>query len=255
MKRSNHQLNILRFLVACGVCSLTCATIGRSSEGRPPVVIFKLDDLRDTPKAREGFDRVFAVVEAKKVCAGFGIIADSCEGDKDKQSYYDLLRKWASSGRVEIWHHGYDHVQGEFSDGNVARQLAHLQKANKLLLEKCGITLRSFGSPFNAGDEATVQAVNATPQIEVWMLPHLTAGAKQSLLTIRCNMESKTGVVDYDLFVREFAAHAGAEYIVVQGHPPYWSDASHDAFVRVVEYCRARGCTFALPAGYPRIVK
>lgn len=218
--------------------------------GQPPVVILKLDDLRDTEKARGGFSRVFDVLQERKVNAGFGIIADSCEDDGRKQPYYDLIKKWADSGRVEIWHHGYDHVKGEFSDGDYARQLDHLQRANRLLAEKCGIDLVSFGAPFNANDAATVQALNAVPQLAVWMFPGIATGSKQRLLTIRCNMEPKTGVVDYDLFVKQYAAHAAAAYIVVQGHPPYWDEASHAAFVRIVDFCLKQGCRFSMPGNY-----
>ena len=222
-------------------------SLGMPRAGKPPVVIFKLDDLRDTEKARHGFSRVFDVLVAKNIHAGFGIIADSCEDNGNKTSYYDLVRRWAASGRVEIWHHGYDHVQGEFSDGNYARQVEHLQKANRLVAEKCGVTLRSFGAPFNANDAATVRALNDTPQLAVWMFSNNSVGAKQRLLTIRCNMEPKTGVVSYDLFVKDYAAHVGAAYIVVQGHPPYWDDASHAAFTRIVDFCRAQRCAFATP--------
>ncbi|MEO7413881.1 MAG: hypothetical protein ABIZ81_11035 [Opitutaceae bacterium] len=56
--------------------------------------------------------------------------------------------------------------------------------------------------------------------------------------------------MDYDLFVREFGARTGAAYIVVQGHPPYWDAASHEAFGRIVDYCLAQGCSFATPAGF-----
>ncbi|MEO7598206.1 MAG: DUF2334 domain-containing protein [Opitutus sp.] len=215
-----------------------------------PVVILKLDDLRDTEKAREGFARVFDVVVSRQIKGGFGIIADSCEDNGHKQSYYDLIRTWAGSDRIEIWHHGYDHVKGEFSDGNTTRQREHLKKANRLLQEKCGITLRSFGAPFNATDAATVQALTSVPQLTVWMFPGKAVGAKQRLLINPCKMEPKTGVVDYDLFVREYAARSDSAYIVVQGHPPYWDEASHEAFVRVVDYCLAQGCTFATPAGF-----
>ncbi|MEO7698759.1 MAG: DUF2334 domain-containing protein [Opitutus sp.] len=215
-----------------------------------PVVILKLDDLRDTERARQGFARAFDVVVTREIKAGFGIIADSCEDNGQKQSYYDLIKSWAGSERIEIWHHGYDHVKGEFSDGNTTRQREHLEKANRLLKEKCAITLRSFGAPFNATDTATVQALAEVPQLTVWMFPGKADGAKQRLLLTRCNMEPKTGVVDYDLFVREFAAHSDAAYIVVQGHPPYWDESSQNAFVRVVDYCLAQGCTFATPASF-----
>jgi len=41
------------------------------------------------------------------------------------------------------------------------------------------------------------------------------------------------------------AAHAGAAYIVVQGHPPYWDDASHAAFTRINDERVVRRCVTA----------
>jgi peptidoglycan/xylan/chitin deacetylase (PgdA/CDA1 family) len=237
------------------------AAAGSAAEKTPvaPVVIFKLDDLRDNAEARAGFSRAFDVITAKKISASFGVITDSCEGGAEKKSYHDLIRSWDRSGRVEIWSHGYDHVRGEFVGADYAHQLEHLKKSCDLLSSKCGVTVHSFGAPYNASDKVTVEVMNALGTVSVWMFPTVIAGAKQTLLTERVNMETSTGVVSDDAFVTSYkAAMARATppaYIVVQGHPPYWNDASHAAFARIIDFCKEQGCAFKTAYEYARSVK
>lgn len=237
------------------------ALVGFAATGLPsvlsaaPVVILKLDDLRDSDQSRTGFEKAFAVIRDKNVRAGFGVIGNSCDDDGRKQSYYNLLKTFANSGRIEIWHHGYTHAKGELAGRGEAEQLADLRKTIDLLISKCGIAIHSFGAPFNADDANTVRALNAIPQIKVWMFPKNKKGSNKILLTKRVNMETSTGVVNYDFFVTNFNANADTAYMVIQGHPPYWNEQSLRNFEKVVDFLKNKGAVFMTPYGYAQSAK
>lgn len=216
--------------------------------GAAPTIVFKLDDLSDAAYARDGFARAFRVLEQNGVRGSFGLITRSCADDGSKAGYFAQLRSWATSGRIELWHHGWDHRRGEFRGTDAKTQLAHLRDGLSVVHAACGVAMTTFGAPYGEVDVATVEALNALPEITGWFAQPAPGTVHATFLAERAAMEVKTGVVSYERFVENFERKKGARYLVVLGHPPYWDDASHHAFERVIAFCREQGCSFATPA-------
>lgn len=212
-----------------------------------PTIVLKLDDLTDAPYAREGFDRVAHLLAERKIPASFGLMTESCADNGHKADYYALIRRWATTGEIEIWHHGWDHARGEFKDASEAVQREHLQRGCAVVQEKLGITLHTFGAPFDEIDDSTITAMNATPQLNVWFARPVRAPTNAVLLSNRSRLESRVGVIDYDGFVASFKKNAGKPYLVLTAHPPYWKDESFVAFSRVLAFCVQAGCRFVTP--------
>jgi hypothetical protein len=237
---------------------------GGDADGGAPamprqVIILKLDDLRADPSNRARFQRVADIIGKKKIKASFGIIAIGYLDDGTKQSLYDWTKQLAARGDIEFWHHGLDHTRdpdggwAEFANRDLAYQTEHLKTPEDLLKDKCGITLRSFGAPFNANDTTTVEAMKAVPDIRVWMFPD-TAAAPQLLLTNRVDMETATGVLDAPYFIGNYDQASSARYMVLQGHPPFWDDSEMASFEQIVTFLLDRGVTFMTPYEYYRQV-
>jgi peptidoglycan/xylan/chitin deacetylase (PgdA/CDA1 family) len=214
-----------------------------------PVVVLKLDDLNGAPYARAGFERVFRVLQKRNVRASFGVITNSCAADGAKADYFAQLRRWTDSGRVELWHHGWTHQRGEFQGSGRDAQRRHLRDGLAAVKQATGIEMTTFGAPFGEIDRDTIAALQDVPAIRVWFGPREAAPSVAAfVLHQRAPMEPKVGVVSYELFVESFERQRDATYLVVLGHPPYWDEASHRAFDRIVQFCLAQGCKFATAA-------
>jgi hypothetical protein len=223
------------------------------------VIIFKFDDLSE--KTQAAFQRVADTIIKKESKAGFGIIGRSCEGGKEKQEYFDRVRNFNNSGRIEIWAHGYDHFMNgdtltEFRNAPREKQYDHVKKTLDLVYEKCGITMHTFGTPGNKSDSSTTIVLNQFPQIEVYLFPFVRDQAlKQLLLTSRVDMEQGTGKMNYDFFVKNYIAKAGISYMVLQGHPGAWKEEGFDVLGRIISFLKTKEVIFMTPYEYYRYLK
>ncbi len=233
------------------------AALVDAGEGGPSplVIILKLDDLRAETDNLARFQKVADIVGKKKIRASFGIIADGYTDDGTKQGVYDWTKQIAARGDIEFWHHGLDHSRAtdksssEFRNRDLASQKSHLKTAEDLLKDKCGVTMHSFGAPYNESDATTVEAMKAVPDIKVWMYPDVKT-APQLLLTAKINMEPSTGVLDVQYFKTNYSQRPVSPYLVIQGHPPYWDDAEMSMFEENVDFLIAQGVTFLTPYDY-----
>jgi peptidoglycan/xylan/chitin deacetylase (PgdA/CDA1 family) len=240
--RSSAPVNGLRAFVLWVLLAGGLAGIGRAA----PIIVLKLDDLSSAPYARGGFERVFRLLKKHNLNASFGLFTQSCAEENRPADYGAQLRRWVEGGRVELWHHGWDHQRGEFKGSGVEAQRRHLSDGLAAVKSAAGVDLVAFGAPFAETDADTITVLNDLPQIRVWFGP---AGAqnrvKALVLHERAPLEAKVGVVSFELFVESFEKQAGSRYLVLVGHPPYWDEASFRAFQQVVQFCVARGCRFA----------
>jgi peptidoglycan/xylan/chitin deacetylase (PgdA/CDA1 family) len=217
-------------------------------------IILKLDDLKDSSLFLSQFGQVYNMVIQKNVKAGFGIIGNSLEDNGAKQNYYDTIRNWDASGRIEIWHHGYDHLNTPSTEFTMPydHQYDHLQRTIDLLLSKCGITVHSFGAPFNANNADTVTAMNAFPQMKVWMFPGAFGNQLPLNGVARVDMEldiNGTTVVDYPSFVTNYY-NSPSKVMVLQGHPSGWSTEEFSEFGQIIDFLQSMGCVFKTPYEY-----
>jgi peptidoglycan/xylan/chitin deacetylase (PgdA/CDA1 family) len=202
------------------------------------------------------FQRVADTIVKKNCRAGFGIIGKSCEGGDEKTDYFNRVKSFRNSGKIEIWAHGYDHFMNgdtltEFRNMPYEKQYEHFAKTLQLVQEKCGITMTTFGTPGNKADSGTTKVINQFPQIKVYLFPFIKdPAAKQLLLTGRVDMEQGTGKMNYDFFVKNYNSNAARPYMVLQGHPGAWKEDGFETLSKIIDFLNSRGVIFMTPAGY-----
>ena len=236
-----------------------------SSAATPPVriAIIKADDVRGLAPQ---WDRFIALAREKQVKVSLGVIGNSLEKDP-KGAYARWLADLAKAGDVELWHHGWDHAKNdvngvtvfEFNRSGLAHQKAHLQKTQSLLLEKAGVTLTTFGSPNNAMDADTASALNALPALtgvfcnvnEAVCTP-LLRGKVLMPMTLRGEADG-TGKPNFEKFKAAYAQRpAGLAFAAIQFHPPFFNEQAFAEFSQIIDFLKAEGWTFVLPADYLR---
>lgn len=249
MKKIGKLLALaLSMTTAFTMSTAAFGTAASAAERPKPVVIIKLDDL--TTNTVNGFQKAFDVIQKEGVKGGFGVIGNSLEDDGTKQAYYDKIKEWDKAG-IEIWHHGYSHTEPEYHGSDYDAQYESFNKTVTLLKEKCGITVTSFGSPFNNSDAVTAQMIDEKfPQITNMMLSG-DFGEKNALrLPTRCDMEPATGKVSYDTFVTNYTKFQRSPYIVLQGHAGMWDEASLSDFQKIIAFLKDKNSTFMTPSEY-----
>lgn len=237
------------------------------------IIILKLDDLRDS--TLKNFSSVSDFVIDQHLYASFGINGISLE-EKDKcHPFVKSIREWNNSGHIEIWHHGWDHSKAldrswfEYSGrdldtrnsykhllSNYNRQLIDFKKTYDIVLEKCGITMRSFGTPYNQNDEVIKTILDQFPEIKVFLFPR-TPLYKQLELSIkagegRLNIEDgKPGNVDFNYFINNYENYQKSmDYMVLQAHPGEFNNKSFREFTKICTYLKSGGHTFMTPHQY-----
>ncbi len=222
----------------------------------PPVVILKLDDVRQP--LHPNWQRVADYIETNRLKASFGIIGSSLESNNP--SYFDWIRKMNKKGHIEFWLHGYrertkDDKNGEFEQGSFEEQKAILERCERLAKEKLGFTLSAFGPHWSATTEATEQALDAVPEIQIWLYgPRQPKYYKKISLPRVMALENPTFVPDFEKFKTTYERVAAKEkFLVLQGHPPNWHSAERwNGFIQIVEFLRSKNCVFMTPSEYAK---
>jgi hypothetical protein len=175
------------------------------------------------------------------------------------------LAKAATNGEelFEIWHHGLDHSRDnpsgtwEFSGTSYAFQKLHFDSASGILKKKLGITVRTFGAPYNHNDTTFLTVMSEDRNMSVLLFGKPAPSKESCILNLdhRVNMERTTGDVNYDFFVGNYAIqkYKYGDYMVLQGHPPKWtSDSLRNEFKKIIAFLSSEGCEFVTPYGYYR---
>lgn len=225
------------------------------------VIIFKFDDLSQS--SQDAFQKVADIVYDKEVKAGFGIIANSCDGDDNSKNepYYNRVKKFHNSGLIEIWAHGFDHFLSgdtvtEFLTMPYQHQYKNFKRSIDLTNEKLGITMRTFGAPGNRSDATTVSVMNQFPQIEVFLFPYFSnSNNKQLLLKNRVDMERGTGNMDYDYFLKNYHKNIDNPYMVLQGHPGIWRSNDFEVLNKIISFLKTQKVIFMTPYEYFKFLK
>ena len=224
------------------------------------VVIWKLDDVKAGEKKRlaAGFKRVAEWAKAEKTVVTMGVICDSLAQPNADDVAWIKANAVENGGAVEFWHHGWDHrswadasgkAMWEFRGPDAATQAKHLKDACELFKKATGLTFHAFGAPFNQADDATVAAMDAVPEITIWMYPPKNE-AKRKTLGRTLNIEVATGKVSYDKFAQDYAAKKPASMMLLQGHCGMWNDDSFRDFVKIAALLKQDGWTTMTASQY-----
>lgn len=215
----------------------------------PATVILKFDDLH--PGNLPGFCRVAELTQGEGCPAGFGVLGRGFSAPEGVEELCRAMAAWDSLG-IEIWNHGLRHAVPEFSEGTYDEQKHALAETQRLVRERCGITMTTFGSPFNNANETTVKVLNECfPEITcALLLKDFDLPSRLSHLTARCNYEVTTGTVSYEAFCASYEKKRDASYLVLQGHPGKWTDDHLADFRKILRLLRDDGCRFLTPRAY-----
>ncbi len=239
------------------LCLLAVAALAAADD---KVVIWKLDDVKAGEKKRlaAGFKRVAEWAKAEKTVVTMGVICDSLAQPNADDVAWIKANAVENGGAVEFWHHGWDHrswadasgkAMWEFRGPDAATQAKHLKDAQAIFKQATGLTFHAFGAPFNQADDATVAAMDAVPEITIWMYPPKNE-AKRKTLGRTLNIEVATGKVSYDKFAQDYAAKKPASMMLLQGHCGMWNDDSFRDFVKIAALLKQDGWTTMTASQY-----
>ena len=230
---------------------LTLLAISSVVAADDKVVIWKLDDVKAGEKKRlaAGFKRVAAWAKAEKTVVTMGVICDSLAQPNADDVAWIKANAIENGGAVEFWHHGWDHrswadatgkAMWEFRGPDVTTQAKHLKDAQAIFKQTTGLTFRVFGAPFNQPDDATITAMDAVPELTIWMYPPKNE-TKRKALGRTLNIEVATGKVSYDKFAKDYAAKKPTTMMLLQGHCGMWNDDSFNDFVKIAALLKQDG--------------
>ena len=250
-------MNFLRTLVLplLAVATLSAADTASS---KPQVILLKLDDViapkvSSTPVA-PAWLKITDYLRTNHIKASFGIICESLE--KDNAPYFQWIKDIQKEGQIEFWMHGY-HMKtaqepGEFEQGTAAEQQAILEKSMKLAKEKLGFPLPAFGPHWSGTTDATDEALQAVPEIKIWLYgpakpKHFTRLSLDRVLAL----ENPTFVPDPVKFKAVYEKNAASrEVLVLQGHPAQWDEKRWAGFVEIIEFLKSKNVVFMTPSEY-----
>ena len=247
-----------RLKLILAACLLGPAFIGPAAhaESAPApaarVVVVKADDVRGPA---EKWKRFFALSESLGVKVSAGIICDSLENAGD--DYVAWLRELDRSGRVEFWHHGWDHKRWtteagaklrEFHGSGFEHQQRHYTQAKAQLVRVFGRPPIAFGAPFNSTDADTAKILAADPDLKLVFANNerATAGKTASIMALRGEHDG-TGKPNFEKFREEYATKPTLTAFAFQIHPAVFTDAHFEEYAKIVRFLLAEGWTFALP--------
>ena len=252
-------------LLAC----LFAAAALPAGAGAAPMIVIKIDDLRAAGggKVSAQWQRVLDFAKERKVKVNIGIICDSLEGNKPE--YYQWIKDAQATGLVEFWLHGWSHkawtdaagvAHNEFAGRPGQEQFEILDKSVKLMREKTGITMHTFGqtgtgAPGPGIDDGTFEAMAKQPDMKVWLYAAPMDAKCKAIMAANkvvvldrvwpVNIEMPLFVPSAEKFQQGYDKYAAnREYFVLQGHPQSWKPEGFEQFVKLVDYAAAQGCEF-----------
>ena len=230
------------------------------SAAEDKVVIWKLDDVKAGEKKRlaPGFKRVAEWAKAEKTVVTMGVICDSLAQPNADDVAWIKANAVENGGVVEFWHHGWNHrswadatgkAMAEFRGPDVATQAKHLKDACEIFQKTTGLTFHAFGAPYNQADDATIVAMDAVPEITIWMYPPKNE-TKRKVLGRSLNIEVATGKVSYAKFAEDYATKKPTTMMLLQGHCGMWNDDSFKDFVKIATLLKQDGWKTLTSAQY-----
>jgi len=225
-------------------------------------VILKLDDLVAKDEVINAIGRVMDYCIKNNIKAAFGVFNMGSVTDSQKTRLLSYMNAKNDRGEplFELWHHGLDHSKDnpagtqEYKGTGYTAQKEHFEKGDRIVKEKLGIQMHTFGAPYNASDSATGRVISENKNYNVDLFGSWIPRDRKDLINMnqRVNMESATGVVEMSCFEKEFALKKDRfpDVMILQGHPAKWGDVQMAEFDKIVKKLQKEGYTFVLPYEY-----
>jgi hypothetical protein len=238
---------VVRIALLCVMLSLIENTVSAQRK-----IILKLDDISVKNSVCPATATLDYLV-SKKIKASIGAVGTKFDATALSILYTYLNASNLSGEKLfEIWHHGLDHIDPEFSGTGYAYQKWHFDSATTLIKNYLRLQMKSFGAPFNHSDTNTNKVLAEDANYKVSMFMDIAPAASILNLTNRVNMENGTGNPQFSYFDANYNTYKDVytDYMVLQGHPNVWTAAHVTEFARIIDSLVARGCEFVTPYGY-----
>lgn len=250
---------MLKIALAGAALILFCfASLSSAQEqpAKPPIIILKLDDVGHWLSPR--WHRVADYLAEKKVKCSMGVIGEALE--KIQPETVDFIHKNRDSGMIEFWLHGWHlrtpkETSGEWESGTEEEQLEKIERGEKLAQEKLGFTFAAFGPHWSATTDETEKALQASPEIRIWLYgPKQPKYFKKLSIPRVMGLENPTFVPDFAKFKDVYEKYGKKQSVLVlQGHPDQWADPDNkrwEGFKQIIDFLQGQGCTFMTPTEY-----
>lgn len=254
------MLKVLAFIITFSLL-LSCNSVKEiPSVKTKPFIILKLDDLWcRNDVVHSGWEQVVEFLNSHEVVGTIGLIGSSLE--KDNPSYFDWIKKRKEEG-YEIWNHGYCHCRindkgtevREFRGKGLEDQAESIFKTQKLAKEKLGISLRTFGAPYNSTDEYTSEVLEKNPDLKIWLYKETATPSSKFLLNRipEVNIEYPVHQPDFEKFKIGYEQFKSEPILIIQGHPRSWTEDPDrfENFKKIILFLKNEGVTFITPYEY-----
>ena len=253
-------MRVFSSLVLLAILGQTSCVVTKKVTAAQPQVILKLDDLWcEQALVHIGWEQVVDFLNSEGIKGTIGIVGNSLE--EDNQAYFDWIKKREQEG-YEIWHHGFCHCRHKENDVEIREyrgkkpeeQLESIKKTQQLAEEKLGITLRTFGAPYNSTDEATVEALEQFPNIKVWMYKETKIPTSKFLLDRipEVNIEYPVHIPDFEKFKKGYEQYKNEPILIIQGHPRSWTEDKKrfEVFKEIIQFLQDEKVNFTTPYEY-----
>ncbi len=244
----------------------SCAVVNKHrSQSKSQYVILKLDDLwYEDNLVHEGWTQVMDFLNEEDVIGTIGLIGSSLE--EDNQEYFEWIKMRHDEGH-EIWHHGFCHCRQtvgeleirEYRGKELDDQCESIAKTQRLAKEKLGITLHTFGAPYNSTDVHTITALNKVPEIKIWLYKETSFTTDKFLLNQikEVNIEYPVHIPDFEKFKEGYLKYQSEPILILQGHPRSWTEdiSRLEDFKKIVLFLKKQNVVFITPLEYLKINK
>ncbi|MGZ4954019.1 MAG: hypothetical protein ACXV8Q_02815 [Methylobacter sp.] len=190
-------------------------------------LVLKLDDI-----GREAHGPIFNIISwamSKKLPLSIGTIG--IDLPPMPTEVVDLIKLAVRLGFVELWNHGQRHIRYDrISDAEI---ISDLKAGHAAILDTFGVEPVGFGFPFNQYSE---QALNLVTENYPYYFIYEVDFPEFRLLSPEFNSLAD-GQPRFSYFKDRIAQSVNASSnIIIQAHPPRWTNAGIDDFIECVTH-------------------
>lgn len=254
------MFKILSCLMALVLIASCHSTKGLDRPSSKPFIVLKLDDLWcKNDEIHAGWKMVVDFLNSQEVKGTIGLIGESLE--KDNPEYFEWIENRKQEG-YEIWNHGFCHCRvkqngtevREFRGKEKEEQLSSIMRTQELAKEKLGITLHTFGAPYNSTDSTTIEVLEKNSDLKIWLYKETQSQTNKFLLNRipEVNIEYPVHQPDFEKFKAAYEKFKTEPILVIQGHPRSWTEDENrfENFKKIILYLKNENVTFTTPHEY-----
>ena len=132
--------------------------------------------------------------------------------------------------------------------------MEQLTKTQRLAQEKLGLTLSTFGAPYNATDDSTAIALATIPELKVWLYKETSVPTTKFILKRikKVNIEYPVHVPNFQKFKAGYEELKEKKLLTIQGHPRSWVEDKErfEAFQQIILFLKSEKASFITPFAY-----